>query len=113
MFTDYKPSIHQLQYWLLQTGRCVCCGKRLHEADEAPRVETRGIFSSLLRRERNPAEAENTLHSFLRLRSGFSAKEDKERKNGSFLLTCICRRVFVWHPVENVYRRAYLEDLRK
>lgn len=48
-------------------------------SDEAPRSDDRGIFSLLLRRERNPSEAETSSHSFLQLRSGFSAKGDKRR----------------------------------
>ena len=47
------------------------------KVNEAPRTDARSIFSLLLRRERNPSEAEISSHSFLRLRSGFSAKGDK------------------------------------
>jgi hypothetical protein len=44
--------------------------------DEAPRVSTRGIFSTLLGGAKS-AEAEVSSHSFPRLRTGFSAKVDK------------------------------------
>lgn len=45
---------------------------------EAPRANTRGIFSPLLRRERNPSEAEISSHSSTGLRPRFSAKGDKQ-----------------------------------
>lgn len=48
---------------------------------EAPRSNDRGIFSLLLRRERNPSEAEITSHSSASLRSRFSAKGDKDQQN--------------------------------
>ncbi len=45
---------------------------------EAPRSDDRGIFSPLLRRERNPSEAEISSHSSTGLRPRFSAKGDKQ-----------------------------------
>jgi len=51
--------------------------KNYLNADEAPRSYDRGIFSPLLRRERNPSEAENSSHSSTGLRPRFSAKGDK------------------------------------
>jgi len=49
---------------------------------EAPRSYDRGTYSHLLRRERNPSEAENSSHSSSSLHSRFSAKGDK--KDGCF-----------------------------
>ncbi len=45
--------------------------------NEAPQVDTRGIFSQLLRWERNPSEAEISSHPSLGLRPRISAKGDK------------------------------------
>ena len=48
------------------------------EENEAPRSNDRGIFSPLLRRERNPSEAEISSHSSPGSRPRFSAKGDKD-----------------------------------
>lgn len=37
---------------------------------------------------------------------------ESEKKDGVFLVTCTCRRVFVYHPREAYYRRAFLTDLK-
>ncbi len=47
--------------------------------DEATRSDDRGIFSPLLRRERNPSEAEISSHSSTGLHPRFSAKGDKSK----------------------------------
>lgn len=36
----------------------------------------------------------------------------RERKNGHSFVTCVCRRVFVWEPERESFRRANLEDIR-
>jgi hypothetical protein len=40
-------------------------------------------------------------------------KYRKERVNGNVLVTCDCRRVFVWLPEVDSFRRAFLEDVRQ
>jgi len=35
----------------------------------------------------------------------------KERKNGATLVICSCRRVFVYEPKNDSYRRALLEEV--
>ena len=52
-------------------------GKKINTENEAPRTDAQGIFSLLLRRERNPSEAEISSHSSTGLRPRFSAKGDK------------------------------------
>lgn len=37
---------------------------------------------------------------------------DRIPDNGHFLITCKCRKVFVWEPTTRIYRLAYLEDVR-
>ena len=39
-------------------------------------------------------------------------EEERVPSNGHFLITCECRRVFVWEPAQELYRRAFLEDVR-
>ena len=46
-------------------------------SDEAHRSYDRGVFSPLLRRERNPSEADISSHSSVSLHSRYSAKGDK------------------------------------
>jgi len=41
------------------------------------------------------------------------AKHRKERVNGNIIVTCECRRVFVWLAEIDSFRRAFLEDVRK
>lgn len=62
--------------------------------NEAPRVDTRGIFSPLLSREQNPSEAENSSHSSTGLRPRFSAKGDKNQ-SGLFFRRFFCGHLIV------------------
>lgn len=37
--------------------------------------------------------------------------EKKQKKNGFVLITCQCRRIFVYQPEKNSYRRALIKEV--
>lgn len=43
----------------------------------------------------------------------FLGAEKRQRKNGIFLVTCRCRRIFVYNPEVKSYRRALFKEVDK
>ncbi len=80
-------------------------------SDEAPQVNAWDIFSPLLRRERNPSEAEISSHSSLSSHPQFSARGDNPSNSNTVNSPSFLPQTLGYNPTRHDVKKSAQKNL--